>query len=168
MKKVYQTTVDKDHGNCMQAVVASLFDLELNEVPNFIEINKWFFEMEKFFESHGYTDICNIYKGRHGLEELKKIAKFDKGVNGYFYATVNSKFFEGVTHAVVVDIDLNIVHDPNPNDVYLSCTPDDIEGIMVVHDMVIGATGKLFTKIEWEEANKEEQDKNTYKQNKLP
>lgn len=41
MKKVFQTIVDKDHGNCMQAVVASLFELELDDVPNFIEMESW-------------------------------------------------------------------------------------------------------------------------------
>jgi len=163
MKKVYQTIVDKDHGNCMQAVVASLFELELDEVPNFIELgDNWMITMMKFFEDRGY-DICTIYKQRHDTEELKRIAKFDGGINGYFYGVVNSKLFEGGTHAVVIDSDLNIVHDVNPSEVYLSCTPEDVVGVMVVNDMIIGATGKLFTKREWDEATEEERDENTHK-----
>ena len=38
MTKAYQTIIDKSHGNCMQAAVASLFDKKLEEVPNFIEM----------------------------------------------------------------------------------------------------------------------------------
>jgi hypothetical protein len=163
MKKVYQTIIDKGHGNCMQAVVASLFDLELDDVPNFIELDRWFLEMMKFFRDQGYSDICNIYKQRHDTEELKKIAKFDGGINGYFYAIVNSKLWPDRTHAVIVDINLNIVHDPNPNEIYLTCIPEDVLGIMVVHDMIIGKTGKLFTSKDWQLASKEEQDENTHK-----
>ncbi len=165
MIKVYQTIIDKGHGNCMQAVVASLFELELNEVPNFIEFGKsrWHGELYHFFNSIGSYDICSIYKDRHGTEMLKKIALFDKGIDGFFYATVKSKLFEDVCHAVVVDINLNIIHDPNPNGIYLSCTPEDVESIMVVTDMIIGKTGKLFTKEDWDNTTEEERDNNTHK-----
>ena len=36
MKKNFQTVVNKGNGNCMQAAIASLLDLELEDVPNFI------------------------------------------------------------------------------------------------------------------------------------
>lgn len=44
MKNVFQTVVGNgvktsERGNCMQAAIASLFDLELYEVPNFIELD---------------------------------------------------------------------------------------------------------------------------------
>lgn len=37
MIKVYQTMVDRGHGNCMQAVIASLLEKPLEEVPRFLE-----------------------------------------------------------------------------------------------------------------------------------
>lgn len=162
MKKIYQTVIDRNHGNCMQAVVASLFELELDEVPNFIEFgSSWHGELSHFFSKRGY-DICSIYKGRHDTNMLKKIALFDKGINGFFYGTVKSKLFEDLYHAVVIDINLNIAHDPNPNDIYLSCTPEDVESIMVVNDMIIGKTGKLFTIEEWDNTTEEERNNNTH------
>jgi len=164
MKKIFQTIVDKNHGNCMQAVVASLFDLELNQVPNFIESDSWFIDMMNFFKKQGYSDICPIYKNRHDDKLfLKKVAKFDKGVNGYFYASVPSQTYEDITHAVVVDENLNIIHDPNPNQMALKLNPEDIISIIVVHDMIIGKTGKLFSKEEWNNTTEEERDLNTYK-----
>ena len=164
MKKVYQTIVDRECGNCMQATIASLFELTLEEVPNFIELgDEWHWRMMEFFKEKGYTDICTIYKNRHTTEQLRNIAKFDGGVNGYHYAVVNSKIFEGGTHALVVDSDLNIVHDVNPSETYLSCTPEDVIAVMVVHDMVIGKTGKCFTAEDWNNATEEERNLNTYK-----
>jgi len=40
MRPVFQTVVGNGLGNCHQAVVASLFELELDMVPNFIKYKK--------------------------------------------------------------------------------------------------------------------------------
>jgi hypothetical protein len=37
MIKVYQTKVSESNGNCAQAVIASLLEINLNDVPNFAE-----------------------------------------------------------------------------------------------------------------------------------
>lgn len=170
MKKVYQTIVDKDHGNCMQAAIASLLELELEEVPDFNEFSKngntdFKNTLHGFIISYNY-DACTINR-RHNrdTEFLKKVARFDGGVNGYFYASVPSQTYPDRTHAVIVDMDLNIVHDPNPNGKALNLSPDDVIDILVMHEMIIGKTGKLFTMDDWDNATKEEQDLNTYKQN---
>jgi hypothetical protein len=43
----------------------------------------------------------------------------EPGINGYFYASVLSvKYFtweKQITHAVIIDRDFNIVHDPGPH-----------------------------------------------------
>lgn len=165
MKKVYQTIVDKGHGNCMQAAVASLFDLELEEVPNFIELEEGNGGVLQFMYKRGF-DACYINRYRHeSTEFLRKVAKFDGGVNGYLYATVPSQTFTDVHHAVIVDLDLNIIHDPNPNQLAMKLTPDDVTDFITMRDMVIGKTGKLFTIEEWDAASEEEKDLNTHKQN---
>ena len=62
MKKVYQTIVDKGLGNCMQAVIASLLDLELIEVPNFITFGrKWYAAFNLFLESRNLKLIKILY-----------------------------------------------------------------------------------------------------------
>lgn len=136
MKKVYQTIIDIGHGNCMQAAIASLFDLELEEVPNFIEFKDgWFSSMYKFltendYDYHGmlhnkkYTTLCTpTHECFNELKWLKRCIMTPKklykeeGVNGLFYAAVLSpKYFTWsghTTHAVIIDRDYNIVHDPN-------------------------------------------------------
>lgn len=167
MKKVYQTLVDNKRGNCMQAAVASLLELELEQVPNFIEAGEewgkiWF----GFWKDQGLEDYpVEISKDVHDTTLLKRVAEFDGGFNGYFYATVPSQTFEDTTHAVIVDKNLKVVHDPNPNQKALELNPEDVLSILVTKNMIIGKTGKIFTREEWDNASREEQAANTYKMN---
>jgi hypothetical protein len=166
MKKIFQTIIDKDHGNCEQATIASLLELELNEVPNFIEYKEksWSTSVVGFLSSKGFDVCCiNRRRDRDTTEFLKKVAKFDGGYKGYFHASVLSQTFPDVDHAVIIDVDLNIVHDPNPNQRALKLTPDDVESFITMHPMVIGKTGKLFTEEEWDNATEEEKDLNTWR-----
>ena len=163
MIKVYQTIVGGKRGNCMQAAVASLLELPLDDVPHFLnKKNLGTYGMFKFFREWGF-DPCYINRGKYDTEFMRKIAKFDGGVDGYFYGVVKSQTFENVSHAVIVDENLNIIHDPNPNQLALKLLPDDIEGIYVMHDMIIGKTGKLFTKEEWHATSEIERDENTHR-----
>ena len=54
MNKVFQTIVDPGKGNCMQAVVASLLEEKLENVPNLISHHDWFEVMESYFDEKGY------------------------------------------------------------------------------------------------------------------
>ena len=139
MKKVYQRIVDANKGDCMQATMASLFDEEYENVPPFIELGDgWFSEMLKFIKERGYsydgefhnkqwsrvlmpTGSCFQEDKWHNPSMLTKAnLRKSGGVNGFFFAVVLSpKFFnynEGFTktHAVVCDVNFNIVHDPSP------------------------------------------------------
>jgi|ERR1035437_5593358 hypothetical protein len=134
MIKVYQTIVDKGHGNCMQAAIASLLELSLEKVPHFLESGqKWFEIFYAFIREQGYDyDGClynynqwRIINKREGVptaklrNRLHKIKKM-KGVKGYFFASVYSpKYYDPndkppVTHAVIIDKNFNIIHDVNP------------------------------------------------------
>ena len=60
MKFIKQTKFhikDVSKGNCQQAAVASIFGLELDEVPNFIDYENFWGEYHKFINSKGYIDI---------------------------------------------------------------------------------------------------------------
>ena len=118
MKKVFQKIIDPQHGDCMQAVFASLFELQLEEVPAFIELgDKWWSEILKFIEQQNCSFKGYLYNGYDVIPEghIRNI-KYLTGVDGLFYAVVKSpKFHEqGGTHAILVDKDCNIIHDPNP------------------------------------------------------
>lgn len=140
MIKVDQTVVgrgtdanpDEPRGNCMQAVTASLFEMNLEEVPNFVESDRWFYDIWDFYVKNGYNPSY-VERRDSNFKMLHDIAKYDGGINGYFDATVKSQTFEGSLHAVVVDVDLNIVHDPNPNRLALKLKPEDVEAIWLAN-----------------------------------
>ncbi|MGW1744576.1 hypothetical protein ACWCRD_02950 [Streptomyces sp. NPDC002092] len=44
-------------GNCLQAAVASLLDLQLDEVPHFIEHDDWEERLRDFCLAHGYRPL---------------------------------------------------------------------------------------------------------------
>jgi len=135
MKLIFQTIIDKGHGNCMQAAIASLLELQLNEVPHFLEYkDKWFDVFYKFIVNHGCDFDGTLYNyntwrvinKRRGVPTVKLRSRLYKlkqmkGIKGYFYASVYSpKYYNPddicpITHAVIIDKYLNIIHDVNPN-----------------------------------------------------
>jgi hypothetical protein len=130
MKKVFQTIVDKDKGNCWPAAIASLLNLELDQFPHFNEAgdNCWP-AYEKSMRYHGYKEVTRLYNpfrdfiqaGTHGRVDpewsFERLKEFE-GVDGFFEAAVYSPKFSkcslDYTHAVIIDKNFNIVHDPNP------------------------------------------------------
>lgn len=136
MKKIYQTIVDKNVGNCAQAAIASLLELELNEVPNFKEYNEKFWsKMFSFLYDKGYDFHGTIYNPRLHAAESYELYYHEKerklpenryneikdmdGVGGYFFGTVYSPRFydpmsiKQITHAVIIDKEFNIVNPVN-------------------------------------------------------
>lgn len=134
MKKVYQSRIEKKHGTCMQAAIASLFEMFIEDVPNFIEMgDEWFYNLRKFYKEKGYSHCC--FSPINNIELTKKVLEHDGGINGYWYASVNSICLgDGVTHAVIIDKNLNVVHDPNPNNYGHIYKSTDILSIDVCKD----------------------------------
>lgn len=55
MKKIYQRIINSTNGDCMKCCIATLFDKEYEEVPNFIECNEdWYRSLSKFVQENGY------------------------------------------------------------------------------------------------------------------
>lgn len=115
MKPINQTIVEINYGNCFAACVASLFELTLDEVPNFIEKGKdWFPPFWEFIKERGYE-----YEGvgwpRSEDMPFGHILSESINIDGFVIATVPSKTFQAISHSVLIDLDGNVVHDPNPN-----------------------------------------------------
>jgi len=140
MKKVFQNRVCKGTGDCCRAVIASLFDKEMDEVPEFFPDRNQGIELLNYFESHGYNPTfydrteggCLTPDEKRKYPSIEEVAKYDGGIGGYFYASVPSQTFDDVSHAVIVDTDLNVVHDPNPNQKCLNLKPEDVAQIIVI------------------------------------
>lgn len=109
MTPVNQSIVDSDVGDCARASIATLLDLNIDQVPNFRRFkSNWFDVYYYYLYSLGWEYVGY---GRPSKHELKS----ENSINGYFDAAVASKTFEGKLHAVVIDAEGNVVHDPNPN-----------------------------------------------------
>jgi hypothetical protein len=108
MKKVMQTKFGQKQGNCFQAAVASLFELELDQVPDFCNLYKseeeWFGKFVQWLNKKGLsaimisTDIDDINRPNY-----KDCYLLVGGVN------------QDSTNHEVVYCNSMIAHDPNPN-----------------------------------------------------
>ena len=116
MRNVYQTIIHQGDGDCLRAAAASILDLSIDQVPHFIKFSGdshiWHDVFMYFFWALGYE-----YYGCTNLTAVDMHK--EPGIDGLFIASVPSKTFEGSTHAVVIDQDANVVHDPNPNEAWL-------------------------------------------------
>lgn len=88
-------------GNCMQAAVASLLDLPLDEVPHFAaDFDDWETAMDRWASSHGYAMV------RVG------VAWLDAHPGAPVLLCGTSP--RGISHAVV-GRGLDVIHDPHPS-----------------------------------------------------
>ena len=136
MTPVYQTILNNTNGNCWAAVWASLLNLPLEQVPNFVEqeddhkalcdfIRPLGYEYDSYIVNGWRTDLPEGVKSQYLYfgEQLPEAISID----GYYDATVwspgyfdrerflNDPEYKPTCHAVIVDKHFNIVHDPNPN-----------------------------------------------------
>lgn len=114
MKKLYQTVVDPDKGDCMRAALASMFELDITQVPNFLLFgeSEWFQVYWHFLLGIGYE-----YQGE--MKPSQPIGKHDM-INDCINASVCSRTFEGKYHEVLIDHTGLVIHDPNPNGLWLN------------------------------------------------
>ena len=140
MKKIFQKIVASDGtGDCVRAAVASILDLEYEDVPDmspntgnqtgsmmsFMKKNGYSYEGELLSRNYSILYMSNqleYCKGNYIQDDRYLISKKNienlKGVNGLFLATILSpKFtipYEGVYghHQVICDKNFNIVFDP--------------------------------------------------------
>ena len=112
MDRIRQSIVGNERGDCMRAVIASMMEIEIEQVPHFLLFgNKWFSCMYSFLRFMGYDvtyehyDFDNPFTRRHLI-------------NGCIFAIVKSKSFKKTNHAVLINSVGRVIHDPNPNDGY--------------------------------------------------
>lgn len=137
MHHVFQTNFNPgthpDPGNCWQAQIASLLNLPLDAVPNFVAFGDDCWKVqEQFLLTQGYRYVEYLRNPRalgsdgNFQEVTDRIVYHLEGIDGYFSAVVWSpKYFtlEAMCdwdqvqpqHAVIIDRHFNVVHDPNPN-----------------------------------------------------
>lgn len=101
MKKVDQTIFDTSFGNCFAACIASIFELELDQVPFPDGNSENFWRIyDKWFTERGFS-VVNLKRG-------------DFIPNGFCLGVVSSPRHPGTDHAVVIH-NGKVVHDPHPS-----------------------------------------------------
>lgn len=101
------------NGDCLRACVASLLDMDIKKVPNFVangrgNNGKWFNHPKRglynFLLNHGYE--------YYGYAPAIKAISSCNGIDGYFIGVVDSVNFKGSTHAVIFK-GMKLAHDPS-------------------------------------------------------
>lgn len=113
---VDQQIVDSGRGDCQRAAVASILELEIEQVPHFrlFGDSTWWHVYYYFMLACGWEYMGQHFPNRSKLESVDS-------VNGLFQACVPSRTYPpemGITHAVLIDINGVVVHDPHPNKLY--------------------------------------------------
>lgn len=113
MTPVDQVIIDKGRGDCERACIASLLDLPLTAVPNFIEIPEWHRHLVRYY----FMNSCGWEHEGTIAADLFDPVKYPS-MNGFYYASVPSKNFADTFHAVILGEDGIITHDPSPHKQY--------------------------------------------------
>jgi hypothetical protein len=99
MKPVFQT-IFGEHGNCMQAAAASLLELPIADVPDFIEAEG---DPER---------LMRLFLGGYGIEMIRRAPYMARAYRGLYFVTGIST--QGHEH-IVIYREGRLVHDPNPH-----------------------------------------------------
>lgn len=124
MKPVLQTIVDEGIGNCMQAAVASMLEVPLADIPNFMDYadkkdpSKWHLKFMDVMESYGYEFEGSKMKADTKAETYFDLKK-ELQINDCIYASVKSRNFKETGHAVLLDANGIVIHDPHPEQSYM-------------------------------------------------
>lgn len=110
MIPVQQTDTTKERGDCHRASVASLFNMEIDQVPNFrlFSDDLWWDVFCGFIWSIGYQVVDTVVDDL----ELKPT------IDNCLLASIPSNYGNGYSHQVVINTKGVVVHDPlpgNPN-----------------------------------------------------
>jgi hypothetical protein len=106
MNPVFQTKFGKPLGNCHAACLASIFEIELDSIPNFGHRSDWYLK---------FIDWC-----RRELQLTPIDIDIDDYENALFYKPLGYHLINGLSvsgdywHSVV-GLNGEIAHDPNPD-----------------------------------------------------
>ena len=112
MIPVKQEIICREIGDCLKACVSSLFEIPMDAVPNFQLLN--FMDKSNWWHSYFYFMLSLGYDLTYVSSDLHRHISTNVGVDGLYIAAVKSQRFKSAYHAIIVDKELNCVHDPNP------------------------------------------------------
>lgn len=123
---------DKQRGNCLTAVVASLMDLPIDAVPNFVQDHvdhdadnddewNWWTRLHRFIHERGHE--MNYLRPISG-PDCPTESVFRDPEPGEFYAVTGISPRDPRIHHIVIYRDGEMVHDPHPDRTGLAAVKD--------------------------------------------
>lgn len=114
---------DKQRGNCLTAVVASLLDLPIEAVPNFVQDHvdhdadndpewDWWVRLNRFIRENGYA---MRYLRPVSAPDCPAESVFPDPEPGEFYTVTGISPRDPRIHHIVIYRDGELVHDPHPD-----------------------------------------------------
>lgn len=108
---VDQEIVDKGYGDCLRACYASLLGLPIDAVPNFIRHEqRWFLVLNQFLWTCGW----NFAGTGWWYRDRPRTPRYEESIRGFLKASVDSRVYKGGSHAVIINCNGLVVHDPSP------------------------------------------------------
>lgn len=101
MKKVYQTKFGKE-GNCFVACLASILELNIEDIPDFRDVDKWYFDYKRWLLKKFDLDLL----------ALEGWGKRTIGFAPKVYAVVSGLSPRGFQHSTIY-FGNEMVHDPH-------------------------------------------------------
>jgi hypothetical protein len=118
---------DQQRGNCLTAVVASLLDLPIEAVPNFVQDDvdhgnddpewNWWTRLHRFVRAQGHA--------LHYVRAFPDQTNLSAPEPGEFYAVIGVSPRDPQVHHIVIYRDGVMVHDPHPDGTGLATVTDE-------------------------------------------
>lgn len=123
-------TIDGTAGDCLRTAFAGALGLDRDTVPHFVGLTEagWWWELQRWMREH--VDR-NVYLWTTDVWREYRAAGNAPTYPGRPYVVVDGPSPRGTfNHAVVADLDLNVVHDPHPLGVGIT----DVQYVWVLAD----------------------------------
>lgn len=115
-------------GNCMQAAVASLLDVPLEDVPHFGVYVDWWSAMRRWLRDRQGMDWCYVPFPVTPTQADWWAEYVDFGRQNGWHVLLSGPSPRGPFHHTVVgNVDLEVIHDPHPSG----------EGLVAVADAMV-------------------------------
>jgi len=126
MNPVLQTIFTPPHGNCLQACIASILELPLEEVPNFMQFpDQWLPRYEHFLRTHNLQPVHIRFDGKtpdwepwgyHLISVKSPRGDYDHSLVGYQGKPVHDPFPGGECVGEVIGWELLVSVNPQFGD----------------------------------------------------
>ncbi|BES79837.1 hypothetical protein [Yersinia phage vB_Yru_GN1] len=116
MIRIHQEIVDPKIGDCLRACVASILELPITLVPNFVEYQhryqKIFMDYMRTIGGYDSVFVTQIDKNNpYKLNVHHSFMNFGT-IKGVTIASIRSKKYPGGSHAVLINNKFRVVFDP--------------------------------------------------------